>query len=167
MGFLPYPADTELTPEAVAAWEQFRGDGDDTPSPLDRTLLASAAMYRAYQGSFAARDEVVPYLGERAFALFALSIARAYGAAYPTAFFEDYLREIGDDPADPQVTEAEGLLMRWGAAIGADATAIPSEISDAAEQTFQPKLRLALVGFAGLMVATCVFTVVGQVPAAR
>ncbi len=164
MGFLPYPADSELSPDAVAAWEEFREDADDTPSPLDRTLLASASIYRAYRGWFAARDEIVPYLGERAFALFALSISRSYGASYPTAFFEGYLREIGDDPADPQVTEAEGLLMRWGGAIGTDATAVAPELVDQVEQTFQPKLRLALTGFAGLMVATCVFTVVGQVP---
>jgi len=70
----------------------------------------------------------------------------------------------GDDPVDPQVTEAERLLIDWGRAIGAGAASIPPELADAVERTFQPKLRLLLTAFAGLMVAVCVVTVVGQIP---
>lgn len=164
MGFLPFPDDIEFSPAAAAAFAEHQPD--DVPSNLERTLLASATLYEAYLGWFTARDEVVPYLGERAFALFAFSIARGYGAPYPTAYFENYLREMGDDPANPQVTEAESLLMQWGTQIGEDATAVAPDLIARVEQTFQPKLRLALTGFAGLMVARCVFTVVGQVPAA-
>jgi hypothetical protein len=41
---------------------------------------------------------------------------------------------------------------------------VPSDLTDSIEQTFQPKLRLLLTAFAGLMIAVCVLTVVGAVP---
>lgn len=162
MGFLPLPSDDELTPEAAAAAAAFQAEHPGPISNLDRTLLGSAPLFEAYLGWFTARDEVVPYLGERAVDLFSLAISQAYGAPYPVAFFRAQLTENGDDPDAPHVTEAEALLLEWGAAIGSGAS-IPAELTDRVEQTFQPKLRLALTGFAGLMVATCVFTVVGQV----
>jgi hypothetical protein len=165
MSFLPFPADDEFTPEAAAALAAFQAEHPGPVSNFDRTLLGSARLFEAYLGWFAARDEVVPYLGERAVDLFSLAISRAYGAPYPVAFFERALTAAGDDPAAPQVTEAESTLLEWGVAIGSTPTAIPAELVDRVEQTFQPKLRLALTGFAGLMVSVCVFTVVGQVPA--
>lgn len=165
MSFLPLPADDEFSPRAAAALAAFQAEHPGPVSNFDRTLLGSARLFEAYLGWFAARDEVVPYLGERAVDLFSLSIARGFGAPYPVAFFEHTLASAGDDPAAPQVTEAEGTLLEWGAAIGANPTAIPTELTARVEQSFQPKLRLALVGFAGLMTSVCLFTVVGQVPA--
>ena len=164
MGFLPFPSDDELSPEAAAAAARFRAEHPGPISNLDRTLLESAPLFEAYLGWFTARDEVVPYLGERAVDLFSLAISRGYGAPYPVAFFEHTLSAAGDDPDAPQVTEAEALLLEWGTAIGSAASAVPADLTARVEQTFQPKLRLALTGFAGLMVAVCLFTVVGQVP---
>ncbi len=163
MGFLPFPSDDEFSPEAARAAAAFRAEHRAPLSNLDRTLLGSAPIFDAYLGWFQARDEVVPYLGERAVDLFALAICRAYGAPYPVAFYTKQLTESGDDPHAPHVTEAEALLLEWGAAIGSSAP-IASELSSRVEETFQPKLRLALTAFAGLMVSVCVFTVVGQVP---
>ncbi|MEO5920138.1 MAG: hypothetical protein ABIQ01_03250 [Pseudolysinimonas sp.] len=163
MGFLPFPSDDEFSPEAARAAAAFQAAHPGPISNFDRTLLGSASLFDAYLGWFTARDEVVPYLGERAVDLFALAISRAYGAPYPVAFFSAQLTASGDDPKAPHVTEAEALLLEWGAAIGAGAP-VPDELTARVEQTFQPKLRLALTGFAGLMVAVCLFTVVGQVP---
>jgi hypothetical protein len=165
VSFLPLPADDELTPEAAAARDAFLGEHPGPLSGLDRTLLGSATVFEAYRGWFAVRDEAVPFLGERAVDLFSLAIARAYGAPYPVAYFERVLRENGGDPAAPEVTEAEALLLEWGAAIGAAPTVVPAELTARVEQTFQPRLRLVLVAFAGLMASVCLFTVVGQLPA--
>ena len=77
MGFLPFPSDDEFSPEAAAAAAAFQVEHPGPISNLDRTLLGSAPVFDAYLGWFAARDEVVPYLGERAVDLFSLAISRA------------------------------------------------------------------------------------------
>lgn len=163
MGFLPFPSDDEFSPEATAAAELFQLTHPGPISNLDRTLLGSAPIFDAYLGWFAVRDEVVPYLGERAVDLFALSVSRSYGAPYPVSYFSSRLRSNGDGPDDPQVTEVEGMLLEWGAAIGSNPLTVAAELSARIEEAFQPKVRLALTAFAGLMVAVCLFTVVGEV----
>ena len=164
MGFLPFPADDELAPDARAAMDAFLAEHPGPLSNLDRTLLGSAAVFDAYLRWFELRDEVVPFLGERAVTLFCLAISEGYAAPYCVEFFRRALLDGGDDPGAPQVTEAEQLLRDWGRAIGEGAASIDAVLTERVEQTFQPKLRLALVAFAGFMVATALFTVVGQVP---
>lgn len=164
MAFLALPNDDELTPDAAEAARQFLASHPGPLSNLDRTLLASASVFTSYTAWFALRDELIPFLGERAVNLFCFAISDGYPAPYPTMYFRRELELNGDDPVDPHVTEAERLLIDWGRGVGAGAASIPVELSDAVEQTFQPKLRLLLTAFAGLMVAVCVVTVVGRVP---
>jgi hypothetical protein len=164
MAFLALPSDDELTPDAADAARQFLASHPGPLSNLDRTLLGSTPVFASYTAWFTLRDELIPFLGERAVNLFCFAISDGYPAPYPTTFFRRELELAGDDPLDPQVTEAERLLIDWGRALGAGAASLPRELADAVEQTFQPKLRLLLTAFAGLMVAVCVVTVVGQVP---
>jgi hypothetical protein len=164
MAFLALPSDDELTPDAAAAAQRFLATHPGPLSNLDRTLLGAAPVFTAYTAWFELRDELTPFLGERAVNLFSFAISDAYPAPYPTTFFRRELELNGDDPLDPQVTEAERLLIDWGRALGAGAASVPPELTERLEATFQPKLRLLLTGFAGLMVAICVVTVVGAVP---
>src|SRR4051812_18616193 len=136
MGFLPFPDDADLTPDAVAARDAFQAGDPGRVNNLDRTLLASPAAYQVYTGWFRLRDDVVPFLGERAVNLFSLAITEAFGAPYPATFFRGELTASGDDPDSPQVTEAEALLLEWGTAIGGAGDAvIPPELTARVEQT--------------------------------
>lgn len=164
MPFLALHSDDELTPDAAEAARQFLAAHPGPLSNLDRTLLGSASVFASYTAWFELRDELIPFVGERAVNLFCFSISDGYPAPYPTTFFRRELELNGDDPLDPQVTEAERLLIDWGRAIGAGAASVPAELAHAVERTFQPKLRLLLTAFAGLMVAVCVLTVIGAVP---
>ncbi len=164
MAFLELPGDEELTPDAAAAAKQFLAAHPGPLSNLDRTLLGSATVFDSYLAWFDLREELVPFLGERAVNLFCFAISDGYPAPYPTAFFRRELELSGDEPLDPQVTEAERLLIDWGRALGAGAASIPAGLADRLAQSFQPKLRLLLTAFAGLMVAVCVVTVAGGVP---
>jgi hypothetical protein len=164
MAFLALHSDDELTPDAAAAAQRYLDAHPGPLSNLDRALLGSASVFTAYTAWFELRDELIPFLGERAVNLFCFAISDGSVAPYPTTFFRRELELSGDDPLDPQVTEAERLLIDWGRALGAGAASVPAELRSAVEQTFQPKLRLLLTAFAGLMVAVCVVTVVGQVP---
>lgn len=162
MGFLPVPSDDELSSDAVAAANRHQdahpGDLDD----LDRALLNSVPVFEAYTGWFDVKEEAEGLVGERAVTLFSLAISRAVPAPYPTASFERALRDGGDDPDRPQVTEAEALLLEWGRAVGADPGRVPADLVSRVEATFKPTTRAVLAGYAGLMFAVCVYSLLAQ-----
>lgn len=160
MGFLPVPADDELSDDAVAARNRFNDEHPGPLSDLDRALLNNVTVFEAYTRWFDVKDELEALVGERAVTLFSLALSRAVPAPYPTAFFQGELRDGGDDPDNPQVTEAEGLLLEWGRAVGADPSRVPAKLVSRVEQTFKPATRAVLAGYAGLMFAVCVYSLV-------
>lgn len=164
MGFLPVPTDEEFSSDAAAAAARFQDEHPGPLTALDRALLSSVPVFDAYAQWFAVRDELVPYLGERAVTLLSLALSDAARAPYCVAAFRRELEESGDDPDSPQVTEAEALLLEWARAVGADAAAVPPDLVARIQATFQPKVRIALAGFAGLMSAVCVFSLIAQLP---
>ena len=109
------------------------------------------------------RDELVPYIGERAASLFAYAIADESASVISTAVFRKVLEDSGENVDDPQVTEAEQLLMDWGRLIARAPGDIPEEMYGRLETSFNPKLRLILVAFAAQTIAACVFSTVGRV----
>lgn len=167
MGFLPVPSRDELSSDAVIAANRFQDEHPGPLTPLDRALLNNVTVFEAYARWFDVREELEALVGERAVTLLSLALVRAMPAPYPTAFFEAELRAGGDDPDAPQVTEAEGLLLDWGRAVGADPARLPAELVARVEQTFKPSTRAVLAGYVGLMSAVAVFSLVAQLdPAA-
>lgn len=160
MGFLPVPTDDELSNDAVAARNRFADEHPGPLSNLDRALLNNVTVFEAYTRWYDVKEELDALVGERAVTLFSLALSRAVPAPYPTAFFEGELRNGGDDPVNPQVTEAESLLLEWGRAVGADPSRVPAELVARVEQTFKPSTRAVLAGYAGLMFAVCIFSLV-------
>jgi hypothetical protein len=164
MSFLPMPADDELTLDARTAAHAHLAEHPGELTPLDRALLGDASVFEAYRAWFGIREQLEPYLGERAVDLYCHALTAALGAPYCVAHFRRVLEANGDDPDAPQVTDAERLLIEWATAIGADPSAIPGELTARVEATFQPRLRLLLTAFAGLTTAVAVFTLAGQIP---
>ncbi len=164
MAFLVPLGDDELTPEAAAVAREFLATHPGPLTNLDRTVLSSSSVFASYTSWFRVRDELVPFLGERAVTLFCFAISDGYGAAYLSGVFRRELEQNGDDPATPNVTEAERLLIDWGRAIGAGAASVPAELTARVEHTFQPRLRLLLTAFAGLILASAAFSVIAQTP---
>jgi hypothetical protein len=134
MTFLPLPTYDDLGPAGEAA--------------RDRQTL---------------HEELVPFIGERAVSLFSYAISDASGGLVCSVFYRRILIDNGEDPDDPQVTEAEQLLIDWGRLIATSPGEIPAEMYERLEATFNPQLRVLLVAFAGQMVAANLFTVVGRV----
>ncbi|GAB3407857.1 hypothetical protein GCM10027515_24350 [Schumannella luteola] len=166
MTFLPIPADAELTAAARVAALRRLPDGA-TATPSERALLGHLPSFDAYTQWYALRDELVPYIGERALALFGYAITDALDSLHGTAWFRRQLVEGGGDPDSAEVTETERVLLDWGRRIGADANGIPDEVADLIQAKFSPGLRLMLVAFAGQTVAAAVFAAVGRVPLAE
>ncbi len=100
------------------------------------------------------REEIVPYVGERALSLLAFAVFDEADGFEGAAYFRESLRESGTDVDSPEVTESEGLLIRWGRLFARDAEGIPADVEGEFERSFNPQLRELLVQFAALTVAT-------------
>ena len=164
MTFLPLLPDEDLEAAAIAAADRQLSTHGGRITNMKRTLLGHVPSFDAYMEWYTLKDELVPYIGERAVSLFSYAISDANDCLVCSVFFRRILIESGDDPDNPQVTETEQLLLEWGRLIATDPNGIDDDFRARVEEAFTPKTRLILVAFAGLMVATNLFNTVAHVP---
>jgi hypothetical protein len=164
MTFLPIATEETLSPEARAARDRQLALHGGRITSMKATLLSHPPSFTAYMEWYTLRDALVPYIGERAVALFSYAISDANDCLVCSVFFRRILIDAGDDPDHPQVTETEQLLIDWGVLIATDPAGIPDAFTARLEAAFSPQLRVQLVAFAGQMVATNLFNMVGRVP---
>ena len=131
---------------------------------IEAALQGSRPSLAAYQQWYALRDELAPFIGERAVSLFGYAISDETGSLVCSVHFRRILVDSGEDPDAPQVTEAEQLLIDWGRAIARDPGKITAAMRSRLEAAFHPELRVLLVAFAGQLIATNLFAIVGRVP---
>lgn len=164
--FLPIAAPDELTSASRAAADAvLAASGTSSLSNLQATLIGHVPSFVAYQQFTVLRDELAPYIGERALALYSLAISDGSGNSAGTAHFRDLLEAGGTDVDNPQVTEAEQLLIDWGRLIATTPQQIPDAVYARLQLAFNPKLRIMLVAYAGQLVATNLVNAVGRIPA--
>ena len=125
------------------------------------SITASESLRPEWHGL---RDEITPWIGERATTLFAHAVCDAYDCLPLALHFRKILIDAGDDPDLPQVTEAEQLLIDWGRAIAERPHGISAEFSESLEASFVQDRRRILLAFAAQTVAACVTVTVGRVP---
>jgi hypothetical protein len=101
------------------------------------------------------RDELAPFLGERAVSLFAFSIFDEADGFEGAAYFRAELGAAGDDVDHPQVTETERLLIDWGRLVASDPSGVEARRAEF-ERAFNPALRRLLIEFAALTIATAI-----------
>ena len=164
MTFLPLPKYDDLGPEAKAAADRQVELHGGRITNMKATLLSHVPSFTAYMEWYTLRDELAPYIGERAVSLFSYAISEENDCLVCSVFFRKVLIDSGENVDNPQVTETEQLLMDWGRLIARDPHNIPDEMYTRLEAAFSPKLRVILVAFAGQMVATNLINMVGRVP---
>jgi len=125
---------------------------------MKRILLRSPAAHRIYAEWFTLRDLLRPTLDDRAIWLISMAIAGTMRAEIPVTFFRRALIDNGLDPEAIEATTDEALLIEFGKAVAADANAVPDETWAALKARYDETLLVNLTAFAGIMVATCVFT---------
>ena len=125
---------------------------------MKRILLNSPAAHRIYAEWFTLRDLLRPTLDDRAIWLFSKAIAETMRAEIPVTFFRRALMESGLDPEAITPTADEALLIAFGKAVAADANAVTDATWAALKARYDETLLVNLTAFAGIMVATCVFT---------
>ena len=125
---------------------------------MKRILLRSPAAHRIYAEWFTLRDLLKPTLDDRAIWLFSKAIAETMRAEIPVTFFRRALIDSGFEPEGIAPSADEALLIKFGKAVAADANAVPDEAWAALKARYDETLLVNLTAFAGIMVATCVFT---------
>ena len=164
MTFLPITSYDQLDEVAKAASDHHVATHGGRITNMKATLLGHVPSFEAYMEWYTLKDELVPYIGERAVSLFSYSISEENDCLICSVFFRKILIDSGEDVDNPQVTETEQLLMDWGRLIARDPHGISDELYARLEQSFNPKLRLILLAFAGQMVATNLINTVGRIP---
>lgn len=113
------------------------------------------------------RDELVPFIGERALALLAFTLFDESGGTVGADHFRALLVDTGNVVDDPQVTETERLLIGWGRLVARDSRELDVEVREQFGHAFNPALRDLLVRFAALTIATSVTENLGTAAALR
>ncbi|WDR02646.1 hypothetical protein PSQ19_19065 [Devosia algicola] len=125
---------------------------------MKRTLLHSPAALRVYGEWFTLRDQLLPVVGERAIWLFAEAICAASDSKIGMGFMRRAIVMAGDDPDNLELNAEELALVAFGRSLGRDPKAVPDAIWAAVAARHDDKTLVDLVAFAGLMVATNLFT---------
>lgn len=162
--FLPITSYDELGADGRAASDHHVEQYGGRITNMKATLLSHVPSFTAYMEWYTLRDELVPFIGERAVSLFSYAISDENDCLVCSVFFRRILIDNGEDPDNPQVTETEQLLIDWGRLIAANPAGIQNEFYARLEAAFSPQLRVLLLAFAGQMVATNLFNTVGRVP---
>jgi alkylhydroperoxidase family enzyme len=143
-------------PEARAALEGIRA-AHGRVTNMKGTLARSPVALRALMTWYDLRDEVLPFLGERATNLFAHAISAGTDCLVCSTFFRRILAQAGEDPDDLRLDERERAVVDYGLQLAADPNAVPDELHDRLASSFAPGQLVALTAFGGLMVATNLF----------
>jgi hypothetical protein len=155
----------QLSPiDYATASEEIRAEHDreltlrGRMTNMKRILLHSPAAHRIYAEWFTLRDLLKPTLDDRAIWLLSLAISEACRAEIPVTFFRRALIDGGLDPEAIEPSADEALLIAFGKAAASDGSQVPDDIWAALKTRYDDTLLVNLVAFAGIMVATCVFT---------
>jgi alkylhydroperoxidase family enzyme len=132
-------------------------------SNMKRTLLQSAPVFRAYREWYNLRDEVVAFLGRRAFDIFAHAISSQNGCLLCSTYFRKALADIGLSPDTFIPTDDEQLLIEAARQIVDNKGAVSERIWSRLQARYAQDELVKLIGFAGLMVATNLFNSVIEV----
>jgi hypothetical protein len=152
----------ESSPEIQAEHdEELRLRGRMTN--MKRILLHSPTAHRIYAEWFTLRDLLKPAIPDRAIWLFSLAISEASQAHVPTTFFRRALIDSGLQPETIIPDVDETVLMEFGKAIVVDSNAVPDTLWNQLETRYDEPTLVNLVAFAGIMVATTIFTNVVEV----
>ncbi|MDV6234842.1 hypothetical protein CH379_004260 [Leptospira ellisii] len=134
---------------------QIRKNGRITN--MKRTLLHSLPSYKAYMEWYVLKDEIVPFLGERAFTIFAHAISAQTDCLICSTFFRRILVEWGESPDSLTLDETESLLVEFGRRIVTDSNSVEDVLYLSLKRKFNDEQIVLLTAFAGIMIATNVF----------
>ncbi|BDA78513.1 hypothetical protein LPTSP3_g14430 [Leptospira kobayashii] len=131
---------------------------------MKRTLLHSLPAYKSYMEWYVLKDELVPFLGERAFTIFSHAISAETDCLICSTFFRRILIEWGESPESLKLNKREQLLVDFGREIVNRSNQVSDALFDQLKEVFTEKEIVLLTSFAGIMIATNLLNNVLKIP---
>ncbi|RHX86454.1 hypothetical protein EHO98_16315 [Leptospira stimsonii] len=147
----------ETSSQKVKKEYEYQIEKNGKITHMKRTLLHSLPSYKAYMEWYVLKDEIVPFLGERAFTIFAHSISAQTDCLICSTFFRRILIEWGESPDSLVLNETETLLVEFGRQIVTDSNAVSDSVYLQLRKKFDDEQIVLLTAFAGIMIATNIF----------
>jgi len=163
MSFLSMTEYETASPQVKALYDdQIKKNGRITN--MKRTLLHNVPAFKAYMEWYTLRDQLIPFLGERAVSIFSHAISTENDCVICSTFFRKILIDSGDDPDRLTVSDVEQLLIDFGSAIARNPRDVPEEIYARLKELFSDEQLVVIIAFAGIMSATNLFNSAAKVP---
>ena len=121
---------------------------------MKRTLLHSLPSFHALMEWYPLRDELLKFIGEREFDIFAYAISKENECLVCSTFFRKVLVDSGDNPDALNLSEKEKVLIDFGSLCVSGANHIDDALFSRLKGFFTDAQIVALTAFAGLMIAT-------------
>ncbi len=128
--------------------------GRNAVTNMKRGLLNDAATYDAYMAWYTSWNRLVEVIGEKDAVLYAHSISTTNSCQLCSLFFISDVKGLGLDPHNLQYDEKEEILTTLGQQIVKDPTSVSDELFDRLRKFWNDAEIVAIVGFAGQMIAT-------------
>src|SRR5436189_4022729 len=112
MARIPPLQDAEADPAGRAAVDGILA-AHGRVTNMKQTLARSPVALRALMTWYDLRNEVQPFLGERATVLFAHAISSGTDCLICSTFFRRLLIEAGDDPDTPSLNQTEQVVVEY------------------------------------------------------
>ena len=142
----------ELSGDALKAWDAHESKNNLTN--MKKALLNDYATYDAYMAWYTSWARLVEVIGEKDAILYSHAISTTNGCQLCSLFFISDVKGLGLDPANLVYDEKEKLLTDLGRQIVKDPTAVSDETFEKLHEFYSDAEIVAIVGFAGQMIAT-------------
>jgi hypothetical protein len=161
MARIGYPNGDALTGKSKEYWDGHVKDGNLTN--MKQALLNDEATYEAYMGWYRSWSRLLDLVGKKAAMVFAHSISTTNDCLLCSLFFISDLKRFGFNPAELVLDEKETLLSELGKQIVKNPANVSDELFVGLKKHFNDGEIVAIVGFAGQMIATNNFNSVLQI----
>ena len=142
----------ELSEVEEKDWQELVDHGHLTN--MQRTVIRDHATYVAYAAWHVSWRRLVEIVGLRAATVYAHAISEVNDCQLCSLFFVADLRKLGVEPTDFEATDQEQALTSFAQQFVKDPTAISDEVFNELRRFWKDDEIIAIVGFAGQMVAT-------------
>ncbi len=124
---------------------------------MKATMSKALPVFKSYMQWYPLYEEVKKITGERAACLFAFAISSGSNCPLCTTYFRKIIIEKGENPEDLKLSEQEQLLLDFGSEMANNKGYVTNELYEKVKAHFSEKEIIALIGFAGIMIATNIF----------